>query len=106
MRVKLTIEGIVEVPSVGDFRVAAGTVFKLKVVDLIGPLEWSASNDEVLDIVDDGTDVATITAAQPGRSRLTLIPRIGPTHILNITVFREEAVGFTAEVGPEVPRVP
>lgn len=104
MRVKLTIDGVVEVPTIGDFRIAIGQVFKLKVSQVRGPLRWSADNDEVLDIVDDGTDVAKITAANTGKSRLTIVPEVGPMHVLNIEVYRDEAVGFAAQVGPEVPR--
>lgn len=61
---------------VGRLKVGSGEVFRIELSDApAGPIRWSADNDEVLDIEDDGGTKATITAATPGKSDLDIVQR-------------------------------
>lgn len=92
----------VQVDNIRRFRVRLGETFELHLRGAVGPVRWSADNDEVLEIKDDGGSVAIIKATATGKSLLELKTR---TELLpiDIEVFREEATSFVLRsVGPEV----
>ena len=90
-----------KVPNIGSFGVRLGEVFKLKVRGY-REVRWSAENDEVLDIDDNGGPIARIKALSVGVSHLTL--RTGNvTREIDITVFDQGAVTLGGSIGPETP---
>lgn len=90
------------VANVGDFSVLLGEEFVLALSGTWGRVSWSADNDEVLAIDDDGGDKAKIKATAIGRSLLTLRSAHRVLEI-RITVFDQGAVTLGGSIGPETP---
>lgn len=67
-----------------------------------GPLRWSADNDEVLEIADDGGTTATIRAAHPGDSNLEIIQRGRVVMSILFGVTPERAAQLAPSVGEPV----
>lgn len=87
--------------------VTVGREFK---VTLLGapkrPIDWSASDDEVLEIDDDSGPIARITATAVGDSRIDLKVAgrvIGMLLIDVVPVRPEEPDAFVSTVGKEIP---
>lgn len=92
------------VSNIGDFSVLLGEVFHLALRGVYTRVSWSADNDEVLSIDDDGGPKAKITATAVGRSLLTLRSGHDRKEIW-ITVFDQGAVTLGGSIGPETPDV-
>ena len=60
------------VTSATNPRIMLGQTFDVELRGIYGLVRWSADNDEVLDITDDGGFKATIKASNVGKSRVTL----------------------------------
>ena len=95
--------------SATSIEVARGQTFEAVLfgADAVAPIEWAASNDEVLSIVEDGGTSGDITATSVGVSKIYFKSRGREMGMLHVTVYKdttEEAVRFSAEVGPELPK--
>lgn len=89
-----------------NFDLVRGAVADVVLTGVVGRVDWSADNDEVLDIADDSGPVAKITAAHVGTSHVEMKQRGRIVGTLVIRVYRDrkdEAVTLGGSIGTEEP---
>lgn len=89
-----------------NFDLVKGAVADVVLTGVIGRVDWSADNDEVLDIQDDAGVVAKITATHTGTSHVELKQRGRVVGTMVIRVYRDraqEAVTLAGSIGIETP---
>lgn len=108
MIARLTYEGLSASP-VSDLRIPRGKTVTIELQQAPAGLIWPGSPDEQLDIkaAPDGRS-AEITAKTVGNGTIEIQQGVGtrPLMVLRVQVYKDtsnEAVGFDATVGPEVP---
>ena len=79
-------------------RILLGETFEVELRGIYGTVSWSADNDEVLDIADDGEFKAKIKAANVGKSHVTITS--GRDRVeFTIEVYREPTVSVGMTFG-------